>query len=207
MRLRRALLLLAVLSPMGISSAQAQLTDGQCTVPLDASQFTDLVLNSVGLPQDADFAISAPFMETSPVADGAVSAGEYSNMCYFNFDDHQNPGNPWPTLDNLADGDADLQANMYFAHTSDFLFVAFEVTDDYLDLDYPANSFQNDGVELFINPDLDMGDDWGPGKFQLYVDAAGDGDIELNNRGVTGGGPAALATADSPPVAGECINE
>ena len=56
-----------------------------------------------------------------------------------------------------------------------------------MDHDFPANSFQNDGVELFFNPDLDGDDGWGPGKFQLYVDAAGDGEILDNNRGHTQG--------------------
>lgn len=203
LRLRNIVLALAILGQFAVPAAYAQLSDGECLVPLDASQFEDFLSNEVGLLETVDFAIAAPFMSNSPVADGVLSANEYSNACYFTFAENQNPGQSWPNLDNLNDGDADLTATIHFAHTEEFLFVAFEVVDDFLDLDYPANSFQNDGVEIFFNPDLDLGDEWGPGKFQIYVDAAGDGDIEFNNRGVTGGGPIPLTTPDFPPIEGE----
>ncbi|MEZ6119241.1 MAG: sugar-binding protein [Pirellulaceae bacterium] len=170
-----------------LSSTMVRAQDGVCTVPFDATSLADFIVDEVGLPEAVDFGIAAPLMATSPVADGTIGDGEYSNKCFFTFAENQNPGQSWPTLDNLNDGDADLTANMYFAHTEDNLFVAFEVFDDFLDQDFPANSFQNDGVELFMNPDLDTGDAWGPGKFQIYADAAGDGDIFSNNRGATAG--------------------
>lgn len=199
MRLCKFLFTLAVLSQCTSSLRAQALTDGACSVPLSAGQFRSIVENA-GVQEFVDFAISAPFLTTSPVADGKVGASEYGNKCYFTFAEDANPGHSWPNLDNLNDGDADLTANMYFAHTNESLFVAFEVFDDFLDLDFPANSFQNDGVELFINPDLDNdGGNWGPGKFQVYSDAAGDGDLELNNRGVTGGGPVPVATGDPQP--------
>jgi hypothetical protein len=207
MRLRTFVLTLAILC-QGLSSvARAQLGDGECLVPLDAGQFKDFLTDEVGFLESdlVDFAIAAPLMSVSPVADGVLSPNEYANACRFTYAENENPGQSWPQLDNLNDGDADLTATIHFAHTDEFLFVAFEVYDDYLDLDYPANSFQNDGVEIFFNPDLDLGDDWGPGKFQVYVDAAGDGEIEFNNRGVTGGGPTPRVLADpsDPPVTGE----
>jgi hypothetical protein len=202
MRLGKLMFALAVASQVfGAAVYGQQLKDGQCTQPLNASNFKDFVENVAGLPEAVDFAISAPLMSKSPIADGKLSASEYANTCYFTFAENVNPGHSWPNLDNLNDGDADLTAYMHFAHTDKALFVAFEVFDDFLDLDFPANSFQNDGTEIFINPDADTGDDWGPGKFQVYADAAGDGDITLNNRGVTGGGPAVNSTGD--PVDGE----
>jgi len=201
MRLCKLMFALAVASQVFGAAAYAQLKDGQCTQPLNASNYKDFVENVAGLPEWVDFAISAPKLAKTPVADGKLSANEYANTCYFTFAENVNPGHSWPPLDNLNDGDPDLTSYMHFAHTDKSLFVAFEVFDDFLDLDFPANSFQNDGVEIFINPDGDVGDDWGPGKFQIYSDAAGDGDIALNNRGVTGGGPAVNSTGD--PVAGE----
>lgn len=186
MRLFRTFLSVALVCQLA-SITSAQLTDGQCLVPLDPSQFTEIIEDDIGLPEAADFAITAPLMATSPIADGVVEPGEYANACFFTYAENENPGQSWPNLDNLNDGDADLTATMHFAHTATTLFIAYEVSDDFLDLDFPANSFQNDGVELFLNPDLDLGDGWGPGKIQLYVDAAGDGDIEFNNRGQAGG--------------------
>ena len=181
--------------------AQAQLSDGQCTAPIDAASFEDLLLNQVGVLEAPTHAVQAPKMSVSPVADGVIGDGEYSNTCYYSFADRENPGNPWPGLDNIgALGDDDLNMTMYLAHTDDYLFLGFTIKDDYLDLDEGALPFYNDGVELFINPDLDIGDGWGPGKFQIDVDAAGDGDIEFNNR-FTNGGPTPFTEPN--PDAGE----
>jgi hypothetical protein len=92
-------------------------------------------------------------------------------------------------LDNIGPlGDDDLNMTMYLAHTDQALFLGFTIKDEFLDLDDGALPFYNDGVELFMNPDLDLGDAWGPGKFQIDVDAAGDGELDLNNR-FTNGGP------------------
>ena len=160
--------LLAVI--MATGQVRAQLSDGECTAPIDASLFEDLLLNEVGLNEAPDHAVQAPLMSTSPVADGVISAGEYPNMCYYSFADRVNPGNPWPGLDNIGPaGDDDLNMTMYLAHTDQYLFLGFTIKDDFLDLDEGSLPFRNDGVELFINPDLDLGDAWGPGKMQLPV--------------------------------------
>jgi hypothetical protein len=170
--------------------AGAQLTDGQCTAPIDAAAFEDLLLNEVGLDVVPTHALQAPLVSTSPVADGIIGPGEYPNMCWYSFADHENPGNPYPGgYDNIGPlGDEDLNMTMYLAHTDQALFLGFTIKDEFLDLDDAVYPFYNDGVELFVNPDLDLGDAWGPGKFQIDVDAAGGGDLDLNNR-FTNGGP------------------
>ncbi|MDG2384347.1 MAG: sugar-binding protein [Pirellulaceae bacterium] len=183
MRLLKACATVALLLQLAGTSS-AQLGDGECTISLDASVFN---VDDIGLLEDPEFAVAAPFMSASPIADGVITEGEYANQCFFTYADNENPGHSWPNLDNLNDGDPDLTTMIHFAHTEDSLFVAFDVTDDFLDLE-PGASFRNDGVEIFINADLDSGDPWGPGKFQIYVDAFdGDEDPEFNNRGSTAG--------------------
>ncbi len=199
MRLSKSLLALALVGQLLLSSAQAQqLTDGQCTVPLDAAQFKSLVTDA-GVQEWVNFAIAAPFTSVSPVADGKLSANEYGNKCFITYAENQNPGYSHPGYDNLNDGDADLTTNLYFAHTDKALFVAFEVFDDFQETDSGA-SFQNDGVELFVNSDVDTGDPWGPGRFQIYVDAAGEGDVSGNHRGAAGG---IQVNSDGDPQPGE----
>ncbi len=203
MRFCRFLLTVAMFWQLCLSSAQAQLGDGECTVYLEPTQFHDFLLNEVGIQDVVDFAIAAPYMSTPPVTDGLLGDGEYANKCYFTYAENENPGQSWPALDNLNDGDPDLTTTLHFAHDDNFLYVAFDVTDDFLDLDNPANSFQNDGVELFINPDLDVGDGWGLGKIQIYVDASAEGDIEFNNRGTAGGVVRTIPFDGEDPVPGE----
>lgn len=199
MRFSKFLLATALTGQLFLSSARGQqLTDGQCTVPLDASAFKTLAADA-GIQEWVDFAIAAPLMTTSPVADGVLSPGEYGNMCFISYAEDQNPGRPHPGWFNLRDGDPDLTSNLYFAHTDEYLFVAFEVFDEYLEFDSGA-SFQNDGVELFMNADLDSSDPWGPGRFQIYVDAAGEGDVDGNHRGAAGG---ITVNSDGQPQPGE----
>lgn len=199
MRVGKSLFALALLSQCFLSTARGQvLTDGQCTVPLDAAPFKSLVTDA-GVQEWVDFAISAPFTSTSPVADGKLSPNEYGNKCYITYAENQNPGFSHPGYDNLNDGDADLTSNLYFAHTDKALFIAFEVFDDFQETDGPL-SFNNDGVELFINSDVDTGDPWGPGRVQIYVDAGGEGDVSGNHRGAAGG---IVVNNDGDPQPGE----
>jgi hypothetical protein len=186
-----------------VGQVAAQLGDGECTLPIDAAQFEDLILNEVGLNEAPTHALQAPLVTTGPVPDGVINAGEYPNMCYYTFADHENPGNPWPGLDNLAAGDDDLTMTMYLAHTADYLHLGFTVKDDFLDFDEGVYPFLNDSVELFINPDLDLGDSWGPGKMQLITDAAGEGDSEFNNRFVEVAGQGLEFATDPNPDPGE----
>ncbi len=203
MRIRTVLIGIVLACQLEVALGQ----DGVCTVPLDPTPFQYLT-DELGLLDEIEFAMAAPYMTKSPVADGIIDVDEYANMCSFTYAENVNPGHSWPDLDNLNDGDDDLRNNLYLAHTDEYLFVAFEVWDDFLELDGP-NSFQGDGVEIFMNYDLDNGDAWGPGKHQLYVDAAwtnvpeGDLDPDLNHRGVAGGGLIPVATPDPPPIEGE----
>ena len=163
---------------------ETPVSEDSCSISLDPTAFD---VDAVGLLEDPGFAIAAPRMDESPIADGLIADGEYANQCFFTYAENENPGHSWPGLDNLNDGDADLTSRVHFAHTNESLFIAFDVTDDFLDLD-PGSSVKNDGVELFINADLDSGDAWGPGKMQLYVDAfEGGTDLGLNNRGSSAG--------------------
>ncbi|MCA9216573.1 MAG: PEP-CTERM sorting domain-containing protein [Planctomycetales bacterium] len=203
---RMRFLLVSLLATQMFGVVQAQQPDkGQaadtCTEVLDLAKYAGLA-DDILLQDDVEFGIAAPLMSTAPTADGVLSDGEYAgaNRCYFTYAENENPGHSWPNLDNLDDGDPDLTSYMYFGHTATDLYVTFEVYDDFLDHDFPANSFQNDGVEIFINPDLDTADAWGAGKFQIYVDAAGDGDIEFNNRGSTAG---ISAAPEDDPLPGE----
>jgi hypothetical protein len=170
--------------------------DGQCTVDLDVAPLQDAlnaILADEGVINEvADYGIAAPLMTgTSPKTDGQITAGEYANTCFFSFADRENPGNPYPDLDTIdGTGDADVSLQMHIAHTDQFLFLGFEVTDEFLDLDEGTDAWTNDSVELFINSDI-VPDDFNPDTvgrlnnsegWQMVADAAGEGDIELNNR-------------------------
>jgi hypothetical protein len=186
-----------------LGRAAAQLGDGECTAPIDASLFEDLLLNQVGLDEATPYAVQAPLVTTSPTPDGVINPGEYPNMCYYSFADHENPGNPWPSLDNLGAGDDDLTMTMYLAHSSEYLYLGFTIKDDFLDFDEGVFPFLNDSVELFINPDLDLADSYGPGKMQLITDAAGEGDAEFNNRFAEVAGQGLQFAFEPNPPAGE----
>jgi hypothetical protein len=182
-----------------------------CTVNLDVAPLKaslNQILSDAGvLNEVADFGVAAPLTSTSPVTDGMISAGEYPNICTFSFADRENPANPYPQLDTIDEtGDADLSLKLHTAHTDQFLFLGFEVTDEFLDLEQGVNAFTNDSVELFVNSDIEP-DDFNPDNpdigragsgegFQIVADAAGDGDIVANNRAFTGASPVPV---DSPP--------
>ncbi len=171
-----------------------------------------------------DYTVKAPLQSVTPVADGTIGAGEYSNSLFLSYVDRQNPGNPFSGLDHMckgpggatspycdldtesptAFGDADLSATMYLGHTDEFLFLGFDVTDGWLEYDtIGAASFQNDAVELYMDPDADgaegtpgFNDEFRGGEcFHIWADASnGSGDngidggattvedIEFNNR-------------------------
>jgi hypothetical protein len=179
---------------------------------------------------DILFTLKAPLQTTSPVADGAIGAGEYSNSLFLSFVDRENPGYPWPNLDHMcptncdldsgsptAMGDDDLSATMYLAHTDQFLFLGFNVTDGFLDYSGvgAADAFKNDAVELYVDADADGADGHGTPlgpyeNFQIVADAS-DGaggpamtpaDMEFNNRFTDrADGPQPVGKA--PPLAGE----
>ncbi|MCA9170963.1 MAG: hypothetical protein KDB23_24990 [Planctomycetales bacterium] len=193
------------------------LTAQTCRVPLDVTGMRDS-LNEILAAGEvtnevADFGVAAPKMLESPVADGVISPDEYANSCFISFADHLNPGNVLPDLDTIdGTGDADLSLNLHMAHTNEYLFLAFEVTDQVLDLDSGVNPFTNDSVQLYFNPDL-VPDDFNRetvgalNNFEgwyLLADAAGDGNVRFNNR--LSGALSLNSVADPPPVAGEAYS-
>lgn len=196
--------------------------DGEATVPLQLSdaelnRLTSVLEETISGFGPADHGVAAPLANTSPVADGVISPNEYPNTVHYNFEDRENPGNPFPNLDTIEDED-DLIADLHLAHTDEFLFLGFEVQDEFLDLDEGVNAFTNDSVELFINADLEI-DDFNPDTvgrnatgegFQWVADAAGvatieDGVavdidpslIEFNNRSTSG--ISAVPAFETPP--------
>jgi hypothetical protein len=181
---------------MSVAVAPAQ-EDGACTVPLVLSpavqaELEDILFESTSGFGPAEHGLAAPLVTVAPVPDGQISPNEYPNRCFYSYVDRENPGNPYPTLDTIEDrlGDDDVSLHLYLAHTDEFLFLGFEVTDEFLDLEEGAVAWQNDSIELFINADLEL-DDFNPDTvgrfpgregFQIIGDAAGDGDFDLNNR-------------------------
>lgn len=196
--MRKRLLVLHGLAAfaMLLSTAHGQ-QDGECTVELVLSpdtraQLEDILFDTLSGFGPSDHGLAAPLVLAAPVADGQISPGEYPNTCFYSYVDRENPGNPYPSLDTIEDdlGDDDVSLNLHLAHTDEFLFLGFEVTDEFLDLDEDAVAWQNDGIELFVNADLEI-DDFNPDTvgrnpgregFQIIADAAGDGDFDLNNR-------------------------
>jgi hypothetical protein len=176
------------------SSAAIAQQDGECTVNLDVAPLqqalNDILAEGDVLNEVADFGVAAPLMSASPAADGQITPGEYANTCFFSYADVENPGNPFPGLNTQVDGDEDLSLQLHLAHTDQYLFLGFEVTDEFLDLDEGVNAFTNDSIELFVNSDI-VPDDFNPDTvgvlnnaegWQMVADAAGEGDIEFNNR-------------------------
>lgn len=201
-------------APLSLTAAEVTALE---TVLADATP--DTAFHELGLPGYA-----APKKAASPVADGLIGSGEYPNVCNLSFydgGDFTNPGKPYPPLNTIDPelGDDDLSAKIHLAHTDQHLFIAFEVTDEFLELQEGVNAFTNDSVELFINSDL-KSNDFNPdvteiGRlstsegFQIVADAyTSDGtDTSLNNRYTAG--PTFIAIAGTPraPAAGEFWSE
>ena len=79
--------------------------DGVCTFPLEltaaeTAKLKDILFDTqaeiVGFDGGPFHGIAAPLTDKSPVADGAISAGEYPNLCTYSFADRSNPGKPYP---------------------------------------------------------------------------------------------------------------
>jgi WD40 repeat protein len=145
--------------------------------------------NGVILGADLVLLLDAPLAERSPLADGKIGAGEYGPPLQVDYATTRNPGRliifnaegrKWsPTVP-----PQDLSFALYAAHTQRSLFLAFRVTDDFID-DEPEDNgvvFFNDCVELFIDGDR-VPNDFGPGGdpakgagregFQIIADARG----------------------------------
>ena len=130
--------------------------------------FAEVVGRNLGRPERSEAApgtpggpprIDAPFRPESPVADGRITPGEYSDGDGFAFDfaDDRNPGCSYFIDEaNPATKDtSDLSVRMHAAHSSTALFLAFLVRDQSVQADPVAAKvpFKNDGVELFIDGD------------------------------------------------------
>jgi hypothetical protein len=171
-----------------------------------------LCLSSIATAQfegtEIEHPLKAFLHAVSPVANGEVSPGEYASSETLSFVDLENPGNPFPPLNQMcgaedvecndempADGDADLSATVHWGYTADAFFMAFDVTDQFIDADEGAEPFNNDGVELVIDPDADGADARNTSLeiMKLNVDTINDGFAD-------GTGP---VWVDSAPQAGE----
>ncbi|WP_169980260.1 tetratricopeptide repeat protein, partial [Tautonia rosea] len=146
-------------------------------------------------PPSVPMTIEAPFRAASPIADGRIEPGEYWTGTTITFDSESNPGRllnlvnapstttGWfPYL--IKSDPADLSYTLHAAHSTDSLFLAFKVRDQFIDdqeVDAAAPFF-NDDVELFLNGDLvandlipEMAFDSRGNRegFQLVADVAG----------------------------------
>ena len=188
-------ILIYILVAIPLSEVRGQ-QDGQCTIELTLSadivaELEDVLIDTQSGFGPADHAIAAPFTTTSPVADGVIGENEYPNVCHYTFGELENPGSPLPGKEGLMEEingsfENDLSVDMHVAHTDQFVFFGFDVTDEFLDVEEGVDAWRNDGVELWVNPDLDLDDsqpfDINNEAFKVVGDVTGDGDIELNNR-------------------------
>ncbi len=155
-----------------------------------------------------EYELEARLQSESPIADGEVTENEYASSEFLSFVDLENPGNPYPPLNQMCgaefvvcndedpvEGDEDLSATVYWGYTADAFFMAFEVTDQMIDADEGAEPWNNDGVELFIDADGDGADErnWSLEAMQLVADT-------VNPGFTSGAGP---AWVESDPVPGE----
>ena len=145
--------------------------------------------------------VEAPFQGgRSPVTDGVIGEDEYDSSYFYSFVDLENPGNPFPPLNQMCGavgvdcndeinvpGDADLSADVFYAHDEESLFIGFKVIDLFLNADEDQAPFHNDGVELVIDADADGADGraWSLEGFKLNTHT--------------------LPTADFPPTANAIV--
>lgn len=79
------------------------------------------------------------------VADGDLS--EWASITPFNL---SVSGDAHVNENGTIDGDADLSAKAYYAIDNDYLYVAYDVTDDMVVVDTTVNSYENDSPDLYI---------------------------------------------------------
>ncbi len=169
---------------------------------LFVSLFTGMLCSNSAFAQlgPIETFIEAPFQSVSPVTDGVVNAGEYSSSYFYSFVDLENPGNPFPGLNQMCGaagvdcndeinvpGDADLSATVHYGHDDVFLYIGFDVIDTFLNADEGDVPFNNDGVELVIDADADGADgrNWSLEGFKINTDTLdlGDGRAEVSDGG------------------------
>ena len=94
MRLCKFLFTLAILSQCPSMLRAQVLTDGQCTVPLNAGQFRSIVENA-GVQEFVDFAISAPLLSTSPDRAGCDRSESHARRAASRTDDSSAAAGLW----------------------------------------------------------------------------------------------------------------
>jgi tetratricopeptide (TPR) repeat protein len=112
--------------------------------------------------------IDAPYQLSSPVADGRIERGEYSDSDGFSFDFAHDP-NPAGSYLGVGAGlsvqnvkePADLSVQMHAVHTSAALFLAFRVRDQSVIADPNSPPWENDCIEVFLDGD-NVANDWTP---------------------------------------------
>ena len=147
--------------------------------------------------------IEAPFMSNPPVPDGIVNDGEYARTYEYSFVDLENPGNPFPGLNQMCgaagvtcndedpvDGDGDLFALVSYAHDDDNLYIGVDVIDNFIDIDEAQTPFNNDGIELVIDGDADAADDrnWSLEGWKINTDLINPFDVDPTTREGSDGG-------------------
>jgi tetratricopeptide (TPR) repeat protein len=135
--------------------------------------------------------IDAPFQARSPVADGRIEPGEYSDGEGFSFDfaKDPNPGGSYLNGDEKSlalqriKDPSDLSVQMHTVHTATALFLAFRVRDQSVRATPAAahTPWQNDCVEIYLDGDR-VANDFSPGTciyagtregFMVTADALG----------------------------------
>ena len=110
---------------------------------------------STGLPPAAP-RIGVPFKEVSPIADGRIEPGEYGPAFEVLFTTNENPGRMLNWSGNSARSPEDLSYRLFSAYSSDALYLAFEVRDEFIDIErdnWRDEVHLNDAVEVYIDGD------------------------------------------------------
>ncbi|MDZ7764162.1 MAG: hypothetical protein U5K00_07000 [Melioribacteraceae bacterium] len=75
---------------------------------------------------------------------------DWSNVMPFRMYTHQDGIRGTVVTNTDIDGDADLSVNAYLAADADYLYFAFDITDDINSVDTTIATYMTDGADLFI---------------------------------------------------------
>ena len=110
-------------------------------------------------PPSPPLSLVAPFAFTAPTVDGVIALNEYRDPGYFmSFTDELNPSRMTASTlttesSPLTKSLSDLSAWVYFAYTNSALYVAVNVTDQFVATS-SWTAYYNDVVEIFIDGDM-----------------------------------------------------
>jgi tetratricopeptide (TPR) repeat protein len=152
-----------------LDAPRAQRLDPARTLRIQRLQaFAEVAGRNLRRPERSDAApgtpggpprIDAPFQTVSPIADGRIEPGEYGDGDGFAYDftTGKNPGRSFVFVESTpaTKDPSDLSVRMHAAHTSDALYLAFRVRDQYLRTDSALARLPwlNDAVEVFLDGD------------------------------------------------------